>query len=269
MAQSYLERFSRQPAFPTDRHRAAAESVVDRFSADQRVQAVLLVASCARGVAVPESCVDITILVAPNDLPVLRAEWPEIEAFLANDPACRALAEMVPWSSVDLDLSSGEFELDHHSWTTGADMYEVEIGNTLAWAHPMLLRGGRFEQLQDQFLPYYDEALRAERLRSVIRFASNNLDHIVPYARRGLFVQSFKRLYHALEEYLQALFIARRIYPIAYDKWVREQLVDVLDEPGIYEELTHILTMPAFSVPLFGEHSQRLRALLDTLAGSI
>lgn len=27
---------------------------------------------------------------------------------------------------------------------------------------------------------------------------------------------------------MQALFIARRTYPIAYDKWIREQVVDIL-----------------------------------------
>ncbi|MHB1294337.1 MAG: hypothetical protein ACYC4R_04985 [Anaerolineae bacterium] len=268
MTTSYLQHYGLRPAFPTERHQAATEAVVDHFAVAPRVQAVLLANSCARGLAAPESCVDITILVDPADLPAFHAEWPAVEAFLAEDPACRALAEAVPWSGIDLDVTAGEFEPGDHGWTTGADMYEVEIGNTLAWTHPLLLRGRRFEELRDRYLPYYDEDLRAKRLRSVIHFATNNLDHIVPFARRGLFFQAFKRLYHALEEYLQALFIARRVYPIAYDKWAREQLVDILGEPAIYKELTRTLTMPAFTVPLFEEHSRRLRALLDALAAS-
>lgn len=38
-----------------------------------------------------------------------------------------------------------------------------------------------------------------------------------------------------------ALFIARRTYPIAYDKWIREQVADILNLPDLYSRLVHLL----------------------------
>lgn len=266
MPQSYLERFQRQPAFPTEAHRAAAEAVVDYWAMNPRVQALLLTCSCARGVAVPQSCLDIAVLLSPADLTAFeREEKTRFEAFLAGDAACVALAQSVPWSAVDFSFISGEFAPPRHDWTSGADDYELEIGNTLAWVHPLLLRGSRFEQLQAQYLPYYDEAQRAQRLQAVIKFALNNIEHIAPYAERGLYEQAFKRLYHAYEEYLQALFIARRIYPIAYDKWLHEQIVDILGEPALYEELRSLLALSSFTRRRLRERATRLRALIEQL----
>lgn len=263
---SYLRRFCYSPAFPTERHRAAAESLVDHLAPDDRVQAVLLTCSCARGRAVPESCVDIAVLVAASDLPAFRGdEARRIDAFIASDPACVALQKSVPWSGVDWDATAGEFQPGYHGWTSGADGYEIEIGNTLAWAHPLLLRGTRFEELQARYLPFYAEELRDSRLAMVLRYAHNNLEHVLPFARRELYFQALKRLSHALEEYLQALFIARRIYPIAYDKWVREQVGVVLGEPGIYAELEGILTVPEFSVAAFEQRAGRLKRLVDAI----
>lgn len=266
MVQSYLERFGRGPSFPTDAHRAAAEAVVDHFALDPRVQAVLLTCSCARGMAAPTSCVDISLLVAPADLETFRVDQQaDMQSFLTADPACEALSELVLWNAVDLEFSSGEFAPGYHGWTSGPDNYEVEIGNNLAWVHPMLLRGPRFEALQAAYLPYYDEGLRRSRLLEVTKFAVNNLDHVLPFAERGLWFQAFNRLYHAFEEYLQALFIHRRIYPIAYDKWIREQIVEILDEPALYEQLEDLLTLPAFAPQHFSGRVQRLRDLLAEL----
>jgi hypothetical protein len=266
MPESYLARFGRQPAFPTEAHCIATEVVVDYFAADARVQAVLLTCSCARGMAVPASCVDMCILVAPEDLEAFwHAENERFEAFAAQNSAIQALVRQVPWAAVDLNYTAGAFAPRGHGWTSGADEYELEIGNTLAWVHPLLLRGTHFETLQAQYLPYYDEAQRVERLSMVKRYAANNLEHIVPYAIRGLYEQAFKRLYHAFEEYLQALFIQRRIYPIAYDKWLREQIVEVLQEPALYDELLAILALRAFSVRRLGDRARRLGALLEGL----
>jgi hypothetical protein len=210
--------------------------------------------------------VDIAVLVEPGDLSQYhREEQARLSAFLASNPACVALKESTPWSGIDLEFTSGEFSPPEHGWTTGADSYELEIGNILAWVHPMLLRGPRFETLQAQYLPFYDEVQRRERFGMVVRSAANNLEHIVPFARRGLYEQSFKRLYHACEEYLQALFIQRRLYPIAYDKWLREQLVDYLGEPELYEELLAILVLSSFTVRRLGDRARRLGRLLEQL----
>jgi len=50
---------------------------------------------------------------------------------------------------------------------------------------------------------------------------------------RGLYFHAFDRLYKAFQEFLQALFVARRIYPLAYNKWIREQVADWLALPDV------------------------------------
>ncbi|MBM3189053.1 MAG: hypothetical protein FJZ90_10070 [Chloroflexi bacterium] len=264
---SYLERFGYAPAYPSLEHQDAIEAIVDYFAPDSRVQAVILTGSCARGVAALQSCVDISVLVSPDDLAAFRREErSSFERFVHGDPACIALARVVPWSAVDVEFVSGEFGPGPHGWTTGPDNYELELGNTLAWVHPLLQRGSRFEALQAAYLPFYDDAQRAERLREVLLFARNNVDHVVPYAERDLLVQALKRLHHACEEYLQALFIHRRIYPIAYDKWVRQQLVDILGEPALYEEYLWLIAPPALTVRRLHDRCRRLTAFLDELS---
>ena len=241
------------------------ESVVDLLAADERVQAVLLTGSCARGVANRSSCVDVTILVSPDHHNAVASELPALEEQVSRLPAVAALQARVPWSAIDLDLSDGTFQPGYHGWTSGPDNYELEIGNILAWSHPLMQRGERLEALRGTYLPYYDESLRQERLSKVIGFARNNLDHVGPYALRDLPFQAFKRLYHALEEYLQALFIQRSVYPIAYDKWLREQLVDILGEPGIYEELIDIMSIQSLRVHRLVDRAVRLGRLVDDL----
>ena len=73
------------------------------------------------------------------------------------------------------------------------------------------------------------------------RVLPEQLDHI-PWAleRRDRF-HAFNRLYHAQQELLQALFIAHRTYPVAYDKWIEQQLRDLLGLPQLAESLASML----------------------------
>jgi hypothetical protein len=45
---------------------------------------------------------------------------------------------------------------------------------------------------------------------------------------------------------MQALFISRRVYPIAYDKWIREQIEDILGMPEIYKKLVSLMEISHF-----------------------
>ena len=56
----------------------------------------------------------------------------------------------------------------------------------------------------------------------VRRYCLNNLNHIPLYVNRASYFQAFDRPYNAIQEFLQALFIAYQTYPIAYAKWIRE-----------------------------------------------
>ena len=67
-----------------------------------------------------------------------------------------------------------------------------------------------------------------------LKFARNYLNHIPPYSQCSLYFQCLKRLHHAFEETFQALFIAARRYPIAYDKWIEEQVSEILGRTEFY-----------------------------------
>ncbi len=219
-------------AYPTVQHEQAAERIVDFFARLDDVQAVLLTCSCARGKATRDSCLDITVLIKPDLLPAkrlgLEQKWNSV---YQTDPVFQSLQAIGAYSTVDLEFTSGLIKPGYHGWTTGPDEFELTIGNLLVYSVPLWEQGDYLGQLKGQWLPYYDEELRRERLEMVHRYCLNNLHHIPGYIARGLFFQSFHRLWHAYGEFLQALFISRRVYPIAYDKWVREQLEEILELP--------------------------------------
>jgi hypothetical protein len=79
---------------------------------------------------------------------------------------------------------------------------------------------------------------------------------------RGLYFQSFRRLYNAFGEFLQALFIARRVYPIAYDKWICEQIEEILGLPELYRQLPALLEIPHFESREHAVKAETLRRLL-------
>ena len=64
-------------AFPTSEHATAAEEIVKLFTTHYKVDAVLLVNSCARGKATRDSCLDIVALAQPE---VVRAQYSAWEA---------------------------------------------------------------------------------------------------------------------------------------------------------------------------------------------
>jgi len=82
---------------------------------------------------------------------------------------------------------------------------------------------------------------------------------------RGLYFQSFNRLYDAFREFLQALFISCRTYPIAYDKWIREQVEEILGLPDLYQRLPRLLEISHFESDEIAQKAEELRGLLEDL----
>ena len=70
-----------KPVFPTNRHLELANAVETYFSALPFTDTILVVNSCARGKAVPESDLDLNILVKPGTTPNviqrMEAQWKE------------------------------------------------------------------------------------------------------------------------------------------------------------------------------------------------
>jgi len=252
-------------AFPTPAHQQAAAAIVDTFSALPQVHAVLLVNSCARGVAIPESDLDMAILVDPA-LPkaaqqLMESQWLE---YYAAAPVFTQLKQLGRFSGVHLDLFNGLWQPERWDEGGGPDAFEIEIGNQVAHAVPLWQRDRTFADLRAVWLPYYAPALQQERLRMVQDACRLNVDRLQFYVGRTLYFQAFDRLYHAFQEFLQALFISRSTYPIAYNKWIREQVEDWLQLPTLYKELPSILQVQRLESRQLLDNARQLLGLLDT-----
>jgi hypothetical protein len=259
------------PAYPTPQHARAAEVVTELFSQDPAVDAVLLNCSCARGKGSRDSCLDIQILSRPEVLAQERERLEHLwQQHYPADPVYQELLKVGGFSHVDLDFIDADFNpaCHDHGWTSGADEFELEVGNILAYSVPLWevnASPGKtyYQQLRTHWLPYYEESLRCERLKMVLGYCHNNLKHIPLYAPRGLYFQCFKRFYHAFEEFLQALFISRRIYPIAYDKWVQEGICELLGLPDLYTRLPRLFEISHFESQEIVGKAQELERLVE------
>ncbi|MCK4266645.1 MAG: hypothetical protein KAX31_05145, partial [Thermoplasmata archaeon] len=58
-------------------------------------------------------------------------------------------------------------------------------------------------------------------------------------------------------------FISRRTYPIAYDKWVKEQFEEILELPDLYGQLARILQIEELGSDDISEKAIELRSLFD------
>lgn len=259
-----------QATYPTPQHRTAAETITEFFATNYSIDAVLLVNSCARGKATRDSCLDIIVLANPASLRSqfarLEADW---AAFEESDPAVQALKTTGKYSEVHLDFIDGVFAPQERDEAAGPDDFELGIGNFLAYSVPLWQGSDYWTRLKEQWLPYYDDELRRQRLNMVRHYCLNNLHHIPFYTRRGLYFQSFDRLYNAYREFLQALFIARRTYPIAYNKWIREQVQEILGLTALYNQLTHLLEIKNFQSTGIVDKAEKVEALLEEYAPAV
>ncbi|HET9911060.1 MAG TPA: hypothetical protein VFQ13_04175 [Anaerolineales bacterium] len=258
-----------QATYPTLEHQAAADVIVDFFVSNYKVDAVLLVNSCARGRATRDSCLDIIVLAKPDPsrspLKDLEAGWEEFET---SDRTIKALYQAGKYSVVHPGFINGVFIPGEQDEAAGPDDFEIQIGNFLAYSVPLWEGSDYFKQLKGQWLPYYSEELRQQRLDRVRWFCLNNLHHISLYIERGLYFQSFDRLYNSYQEFLQALFIAHRTYPIAYNKWIREQVEEILGLSELYAQLTHLFEIKHFESSEIVDKAKEVEELLEKYAPS-
>ena len=256
-----------KPLYPTPEHQAAAEAITDYFVSHFRIDAVLLVNSCARGKATRDSCLDIVILAKPDEsqsqLRELEAGWERLEK---SNQAIQALYKVGKYSVVHPDFIDGVFVPREQDEAAGPDDFELQVGNFLAYSVALWEGSEYLQQLKREWLPYYSEELRRHRLERVRWYCLNNLHHIPLYSERGLYFQAFDRLYNAYQEFLQALFMARRTYPIAYNKWIREQIVEILSLPGLHEQLTHLFEIKHFESREIADKANEVEDLLEKYA---
>jgi hypothetical protein len=259
-----------EPAYPTPAHQKAAEAITEYFVSKYRIDAVLLVNSCARGKATRDSCLDIVMLADPgaarSPLKELESGWGQFEK---SSEVIQNLYKVGRYSVVHPDFIDGVFKPREQDEADGPDDFEIQVGNFLVYSAPLWQGSDYLTQLKRQWLPYYDEELRQQRLERVRWFCLNNLHHTPLYIERGLYFQSFDRLYNAYREFLQALFIAHRTYPIAYNKWIREQVAEILGLPELYEQLSHLFEIEHFESNEIADKAEEVEKLLEKYAPSL
>ena len=254
--------------YPTIVHARAAEVITAFFTGWDEAKAVLLINSCARGKASADSCLDMAILVSQqdklNNLDQLTERWKE---YRDSEPVIEELRAAGKYSHVDLSFVGDEFRPRGRRFTSGPDDFELRIGNFVAWSVPLWTRDGSFDQLRAEWLPYHGDDLRQQRLEEVRYYFLNTLDHVPLFVKRGLHFSGFQRVYSAMQEFLQALFIANRTYPIAYDKWIHEQLVDIMELPDVYQQLVALMEFTNFESNEVLHKADQLRSMFDTHIG--
>lgn len=241
---------------------AVVEEIASYWSRRAGVDALLLAGSWARERGDAANGSDIDLVLLYDERFPRPAEWAAFTAWLDARRVRWNLGQLGPYSDVEVAFHDGRFIPSPRTWTSGPDAFELEIGNVLAYTRPVVAWTDRLSALRGRWQPYYDESLRQQRLVAAVGYARNNLEHIPPYSARGLLFQCLKRLHHALEETLQALFIAARRYPIAYDKWIEEQVCEILGRPDLYATFVQVVTIPALTAATLQDRARLLTAVL-------
>lgn len=256
-----------KPGFPTKLHKEAAGLIRDYFQAISRVDTVLAVNSCARGQAVPESDLDFAILTKPDTTQIeiinIKSSW---QIYLETQPVLLKYKQSNQFAQLHLDIIDGNYKPTSLEKGEPIDYFEIEIGNQICYAAPMDNAGPYFKELQSKWLPYYNEGLRLQRVTMSRNACEYDLDHIPFFMKRRLYFQAFDTLCKAFQEYLQTLFIANKIYPIAYNKWIKEQVVKWLNMPDLYPKLAPILSINNIESDEIIEKANMLRGLLNDAA---
>ena len=223
-----------------------------------------MVNSLARGKATEDSDIDLAILVAQSTTTTaitnLENSWQDL---LNSDPTLNRFKASGRFAQIHLDIIDGVFKPG--IWEDGGeiDFFEVEIGNRLYYSKPLAGEGEYFLKLKSKWLPYYETTLQEQRLILSKEACIYEIEHIPVFANRGLYFQAFDRLYAAFQKFLQTLFIKHKTYPIAYNKWIKEQIVEILQLPELYKALPNIISLANIESSELNSKADILKKLLD------
>ena len=99
-----------KPGFPTRLHQDAAELVRDYFLTLPNFDTVLVVNSCARGQAIPESDLDFAILVKPETTAnVIKNVKPDWLTYSAAQAGFLKYKESTHFAHLHLDIFGGNY----------------------------------------------------------------------------------------------------------------------------------------------------------------
>lgn len=255
-----------KPTFPTSLHQDTADLISNYFLQIQSVDTVLVVNSCARGQALSESDLDFAILVKPITTPTeiknIETSW---QTYCNTQSTFLKYKRSNPFAHIHLDIIDGNYIPTILEVGGASDFFEIKIGNHICYSAPMDSAGNYFKELQNKWLPYYNEELRLQRLEMIRNACEYDLDHIPFFIKRSLYFQAFDILCKAFQEYLQTLFIANKTYPIAYNKWIKEQIIKWLNKPELYPRLSPILSISNIESNEIKDKTKMLRELLNAI----
>ncbi len=227
---------------------------------------VLSVNSCAHGQAVPESDLDFAILVKEKipdtEIAAINEKWLH---YMSTHTAIVKYKRSSRFAHLHLDIINGIYQPVTIEPGEPVDFFEIEIGNQICYSAPMDHCGEYFKKLQQKWLPYYNEELRLQRLQMIIEACYYDLDHIAYYKKRALHFHALHVLNKAFQEYLQAVFISNKTYPIAYDKWIRYQVIDILKKPELFPLLAPVLSIADIESNEIIDNVKLLHGLLNDL----
>jgi hypothetical protein len=250
--------------FPTALHQQTTDVVMQFFLDLPETDTFLLVNSCARGQAVPESDLDFAVLLNPGTPSFEQNNFEQAwQHFSTVNAGILRFRKSHRWAQIHLDIITGNYLPEIWDDGGGPDYFEVDIGNRIAYSLPLGKEGPYFQKLKNRWLPYYEEELRMQRFIMAKAACEYDIDHIEFYVKRGLYFQAFDRLYKAFQEFLQTLFIVRRTYPIAYNKWIKEQVDTLLKLPELYEQLPSIISVKELTTNDTIEKGKLLQELLN------
>lgn len=255
------------PEFPTVLHRNAAEVVQGYFLNLSNIDTVLVVNSCARGLAVPESDLDFAILAKPGitkkEVEKAEVAW---QVYSNHHGTISNYKKLSPYAHLHLDIIDGNYIPVAIENGEPIDYFEIEIGNQICYSAPMGNPGEYFRELKSKWLPFYSEELQLQRLKASASACEYDLGHIPFFIKRELYFQAFDILCKAFQEYLRTLFIANKVYPIAYNKWIKEQVVKWLKKPDLYPKLSPILSVSNIESNEINDKAILLRGLLQNVS---
>jgi len=250
--------------FPTEIHKEIVTIINDFFSQKKNVDTILLVNSLARGQATEDSDIDMAILVSDscqkNEILAIENTW---QLFLNSNSRIDHYLKSNRFAQIHLDIIDGIFEPAIWEDGTAVDSFEVEIGNRLLYSKPLNNEGAYFTQLKLTWLPYYSDTLQNKRMQLAKNACLYDLDHIPNFVKRGLYFQAFDKLYMAFQKFLQVLFIKHKIYPIAYNKWIRYQVTEILNLPELFSELLPILSVKEIESNQLNDKAKNLKDILN------
>ena len=241
-----------------------AEVIVGFFQQAVEPEAILLVNSCANGQATHDNCLDLIVYLTPEALDCygqrLKNQW---LVYCRTDQRFAGLRQVGHFAEVHVDIVDGQYAPREQTFEDGIDSFELEVGNHLAYSVILWERSDYARRLKGLWLPYYAESLRQKRLLQVQYACRHHLDHIPLYVQRELYFAAFDRLYTSFQLFMQALFIARSTYPLAYNKWIREQVESILGLPELYRLLPGLLEVRPFESGVVAGRAEELGILLS------